>query len=344
MRIRARTILLGLLAIIVVLVLGAITAMGWEIVLGPKARPVTDRKFQASEARLARGQYLVEGVAACFHCHSEHDFTDPAYPIVQSKKGAGWQMPIPELGLLVASNITPDPETGIGTWTDDEIARAIQEGVSKDGTALFPVMPYLNFRNWTDEDLASVVVYLRTIPPVKNAVPRSKLPFPLSFIVNTIPQPLTSHPPASARTTAEARGEYLVRSVANCGECHTPADDRGQPLPGMAFGGGGLFHDPGQKQDVFSVNITFDPSGMAHYDEALLSQTLHTGRVSGRILNHIMPFEAFKNLTDADVGDIFAFLKSLPPVKHRVSNTDPPTLCPVCNQRHGLGQLNRRAN
>jgi mono/diheme cytochrome c family protein len=342
MRIRARTIVLGLLAVVVVVAVIGISSIGWEVVLGPKARPVTNRTFQATEARLARGQYLVENVAACFHCHSEHDLGTPTYPINQAKKGAGWAMPIPELPL-VASNITPDKETGIGAWTDDEIARAIQEGVSRDGTALFPMMPYLNFRNWTDEDLASVVVYLRSIAPVRNTVPRSQLPFPLSRIVNTIPKPLTSHEPAPPRTTPEARGEYLVRYVANCGECHTPADDRGQPLPGLEFGGGALFPDlekPGA--NVFSANITSDPSGIAHYDEALFAQTLRTGRLPGRILNHVMPFEAFTNLTDDDIRDIFAFIKSRPPVKHRVSNTDPPTLCPLCNQRHGLGELNTK--
>ena len=88
---------------------------------------------------------------------------------------------------MIAPNISPDPETGIGNWTDDEIARAIQEGVNKDGRALFPVMPYMRFRNFTDEDLASVVVYLRSIPPVKNAMRLTKLNFPLNFIVKTIP-------------------------------------------------------------------------------------------------------------------------------------------------------------
>ena len=118
------------------------------------------------------------------------------------------------------------------------------------------------------------------------------------------------------------------------------SDGQGQPLPGMAFGGGEKFEIPGLDKPVFSWNITPDPSGIAHYDESLFIQTIRTGQMAGRTLNHIMPFEFFKNMTDEDLRDIFAFLKSLPPVKHRVSNTDPPTLCPVCNQTHGLGELN----
>jgi mono/diheme cytochrome c family protein len=343
MKSRARTVVLGLLGLVIVLVLGGITAIGWQIVLGPKARAVTNRKFEPTETRLARGKYLVEGPAACFHCHSEHDLTNPELPVIQAKKGAGWLMPIPELGTIASRNITPDPETGIGRWTDDEIARAMQEGVSRDGSALFPLMPYMNFAHLDDEDLASIVVYLRTIAPVRNVVATRKLPFPLSILVNTMPRPITAHAAAAPRTTAVARGEYLVRTVAGCGDCHTPAD-KGQPLPGMEFGGGAIFHDPGQNmKPVASMNITQDPSGIAHYDEAFFVQTLHTGQIPGRMLSPIMPFENFRTMTDDDLKDIFAYLKTLPPVKHRVSNTDPPTACPVCKQVHGLGDLNVQA-
>src|SRR5579862_5526441 len=135
--------------------------------MGPSARPLTSRIFERTPARLVRGEYLVQSVAACFHCHSEHDFTTPEYPIPAGKMGAGWHMPIPELGELWAPNITPDPETGIGNWSDDAVARAIQEGVDVNGRALFPVMPYLRFRHMDNEDVASIVVYLRSIPPVR---------------------------------------------------------------------------------------------------------------------------------------------------------------------------------
>lgn len=342
MRVRARTILLGLLALVVVLVAGALTAIGWEVVLGPKARAVSGRKFEVSEARLARGKYLVEGPGACFHCHSEHTFTDPTYPIVEARKGAGWVMPIPALNNIASRNITPDPETGIGAWTDDEIARAIREGVRKDGTALFPVMPYLTFAQMDDADVESIVVYLRTIPPVKNRVPDRHLPFPLEHIVNTIPKPLTAPQPSHPASTPVERGKYLA-TIASCQGCHTPADAQGQPLPGLAFAGGEPFEDPGQNmKQVFSLNITPDPSGIAHYDEALFKDMFRTGRIAGRTINHIMPLEFFRNMTDEDLGDLFAYVRSIPPVKHRVSNTDPPALCVICNHEHGLGELNRK--
>jgi len=339
MRVRAKSIVLGILVVLVLLVIGGLTAVGWQIVLGPDARPVSSEKFEATEARLARGKYLVEGVAACFHCHTEHDMTNPEYPIVQAKKGAGWVMPIPELNNIASRNITPDPETGIGSWSDDEVARAIREGVRKDGTALFPVMPYPFFASMDDEDVKSIVVYLRTIPAVKNTVPTRQLPGPLEYIVKTIPKPLTTPQPSHAASTPVERGKYLV-TLAECKGCHTAADDKGQPLPGMDFGGGGAFDDQALKKKVFSLNITQDPSGIAHYDESMFIQTIRTGQVTSRLVNHIMPFEFFKNMTDDDLRDIFAFIKSVPPVKHRISNTDPPTMCPVCNQSHGLGELN----
>lgn len=340
MRVRARTVVLGLVGVVVVLLLTAITAVGWEVVLGPKRRPVTNRTFAVTEARLARGKYLVEGPTHCFHCHTDHDTSTPDYLTRPEVRGAGWLMPIPDLGTIAARNITPDRETGIGAWTDDEIARAIQEGVSRDGSALFPLMPYPLFAQLDEEDLASIVVFIRSIPAVRNTVPARKLVFPLNHLVNTMPVPVPGPRPTRPSVTAADRGAYLV-TIGQCGGCHTAADDRGQPLPGLDFGGGGLFHDIGRNMEPFvSINITPDPSGIAHYDQARFIETLRTGRIGGRRLNPVMPVEFFRNMTDEDLGDIWAHLRTLKPVKHRVSNTDPPTACPLCKQRHGLGDLN----
>jgi mono/diheme cytochrome c family protein len=337
---RGKRVIGWLLAVVLVAALGLITAVGWQVVLGPSAREVTNRTFESSPARLARGEYLTEA-AACFHCHSEHDVTDPEYPIPPGRKGAGWEMPIPELGSMVSRNITSDPETGLGNWTDDEIARAIQEGVSRDGSALFPVMPYLNYRNLDAEDLASIVVYLRTVPPVRQVRAKSQLIFPLNILVKTMPRPIESHATV-ARTTPEARGEYLVRTVAGCQNCHTP-QKQGVAIAGLDFGGGMKFSDPGQNMaPVHSRNITMDVSGIAHYDEGLFIETLRTGQIPGRMLTHIMPFSGYKNLTDDDLRDMWAYLKTVPAVTHRVSNTDTKGLCALCGETHGLGDKNAK--
>lgn len=339
-----KKVLLGVGLLLLLIVIGGISLVGWQIVLGPTARAVSGRTFERTESRRARGEYLVENVASCFHCHSEPDLTNPGGLPRPGMKGAGWQMPIPELGRVVAPNITQDVETGIGGWTDDEIARAIQEGVNKSGTALFPVMPYMIFRDMDDEDLASIVVYLRTVPAVSHRIERTQLIFPLSLLVKTMPQPLAAHAPVPApvRATAVGRGEYLVRTLANCSECHTPADDNGSPLPGLSFAGGSPFPDLFNNGKLLhSANITSDASGIAHYDEALFLQTIRTGRAVSRPLNPIMPFQNYRGMTDADLTDIFAFMQSVPKVPHRVSNTDPPTACAVCGRSHGLGEMNK---
>lgn len=337
---RMKAVLLGLVGLVGLLAVGAISMVGWEVVLGPNARPANDRVFEVTEARLARGRYLVEGPAACLHCHSEPDLSDPKYPALPGRLGAGWEMPIPELGRVVSPNITSDLETGLGRWTDDEVARAIQEGISRDGSALFPVMPYPLFAQLDDEDLASIVVFIRTLAPVHSPMDRSELIFPLNYIVNTIPTPVLEPRPSHPSSTPEDRGRYLV-TISGCRDCHSPIDAMGALLPGLAFSGGAIFHDPGQNMaPVFSLNLTSDASGLAHYDESFFLQVLRSGQLSGRTLNHIMPFGHFKNMTDEDLIDIWAYIRALPPVKHRVSNTDPPTLCAVCGQTHGLGNLN----
>jgi mono/diheme cytochrome c family protein len=338
-----KKVLLGVGILLLLLLIGAISMVGWQVVLGPKARAVTGRTFEKTEARRARGEYLVENVVACFHCHSEPDPTNPALLPKPGMKGAGWLMPIPELGRVVAPNITQDVETGIGGWTDDEIARAIQEGVNKSGHALFPIMPYMSFRDMDDEDLASIVVYLRTVPAVKNNIERTKLIFPMNLIVKTMPMPLASHEPkpAPVRSPVE-RGEYIVTKLSGCGDCHTPQGDKGAPMPGMTMAGGSQFPNLlDNNKPIHSLNITPDPSGIAHYDEALFIQTFRTGQVVSHTISPIMPIENYKGMTDGDLKDIFAYLQTLPKVQHRVSNTDPPTACPVCGQSHGLGNLNK---
>jgi nicotinate dehydrogenase subunit B len=113
----------------------------------------------------------------------------------------------------------------------------------------------------------------------------------------------------------------------------------------MGFAGGNPFKSPNPGEPtVFTANITSDPSGIAHYDESMFIETLRTGQVRGRMLSQIMPFVNFKLMTDEDLRDVFAYLKAQPPVKHRISNTDPPTRCPVCEQDHGLGNLNVKTN
>ena len=188
-------------------------------------------KIERSVARLARGEYLYHRVAVCGDCHSQRDYTRFGGPVVEGGEGVGFSFP-QELGLpgtVVAPNITSDKESGVGNWTDGEVIRAIREGVSRDGKALFPMMPYAEFRHMSDEDVYAIVAYLRTLPPVKNVLPRSQINFPVSMFIKSVPKP-AGLVPSVERSNQLKYGEYLTK-LGGCGGCHTPME-KGEPLPG----------------------------------------------------------------------------------------------------------------
>ncbi len=329
---------LGLaVAVLAIILVAAISlTIGWRPFFGPRSRPLTNRKFEATPERLARGRYLANAVTGCMYCHSEHDWSAPGAPLVASKLGAGENFVLAGLpGKLIAPNLTPDAATGSGTWTDDQLARAIREGIGHDGRTLFPLMPYEHFRNLSDEDLASVVVYLRSLTAVRNALPQSEIDFPVKYLIRNAPQPVTSVPDNASNDPVK-RGEHLV-DISGCSDCHTP-QKRGQPLPGLDFAGG--FELSGPFGTVTSANITPDPSGISYYDENLFMQMMRTGKVGARTLSPIMPWLMMSNLTDDDLKAIFAYLRTLKPVHHRVDNTLPPTACKLCGGKHGAGDQN----
>jgi mono/diheme cytochrome c family protein len=298
---------------------------------GPRA--LRDVTYERTAVRRERGRYLTEGVLQCFLCHSDRDWTKPGAPPQPGRKGAGhvWE----DRPWLVSPNITPDPETGAGRWTDDMFARAIREGIGHDGRVLHPQMWYASFRSLSDEDLASVVVYLRTLDPVRNALPVTNLPAGRPPLV--APPPLDAPVPAPDLSTPVRRGAYLVR-IADCIGCHTAWE---APLVPGYFGGGNRIEMFGRPA-VFSANLTSAPSGIgAFYDAVLFREVLRTGGMKGRALNPVMPWTVFGRMSDDDLDAIFAFLRSRHPVDHNVSNTDDATPCPVCGQKHGLGDRNR---
>jgi mono/diheme cytochrome c family protein len=321
-------------ALIVVLAAAITFTVGWRPFIGPRTRPLSARKFESTPARLTRGAYLVRNVSDCMTCHSERDWTAHDAPILPNMLGAGQDMNMLKgmPGSVHAPNITPDPETGAGNWTDDQLARAIREGVGHDGRALFPFMPYLGLRALSDEDLASIIVYLRSLPPVRKIRPATELIFPVKYLVRDAPRPLEVPVLDPDRSTPEKRGEYLV-TIAGCAECHTPQDSRGQRLPGMDFAGGFVLEGPWGR--VASANLTPDPSGIPYYDQALFVEVLRTGYVKARKLNQIMPWHSYRGMTDEDLAAVFASVKTFKPVRHHVDNAKPPAYCKVCQQTHG---------
>lgn len=197
--------------LLTVLVVVVTVTIGWRPLLGAKSRPLTERQFARTPERLERGKYLVNSVAGCFDCHSEvaKETPKPGEAPKFSNLGAG-RIAINQKGFVLAiPNITPDIETGAGTWTDDQFARAIREGIGHDGRTLFPMMPYQDFRYFSDEDLASVVVYIRSLEPVHNKLPKRQLPFVLERLINSGPEPIQR--PVQEVSGQVQRGEYLAQ-------------------------------------------------------------------------------------------------------------------------------------
>jgi mono/diheme cytochrome c family protein len=289
---------------------------------------------------MERGRYLVEAVAHCFMCHGEQDYAHGSSLPLPGRKGVGKIIKGEAYNGfspdgLVCPNITPDKETGAGTWTDAQFERAIRHGIGHDGRELYGYMPYAFFRSLTDEDAASVIVYIRAILAVRNPLPKRNLPFEVK--VDLQPE---MEPELPAGSTEQVKhGWYLVR-IAQCNDCHTPANEDGSAKTEMMYGGG--LRNQGAWGDVVTPNITSDPSGISHYDEAMFIKTIRTGHASGgvRELNTFMPYRNFRNMTDDDLKAIFAYLRTVPPVRHRVDNSEPPTYCPLCRQMHGFGDRN----
>lgn len=285
---------------------------------------------------LERGEYLTNSVTLCFYCHSEQDWSGEEPTILAGGKGAGALFPdegVP--GRIYAPNLTPDDETGIGRVTDEQLDKAIREGIGFDGRRLFPIMP--NYSMMSDEDLAAIIAVLRALPAVSNKVPEREFPEPVLAGLPpawTVARPVSS--PVGGSPSVE-RGHYLTE-LAECGGCHTAANEMGQPRVELAFGGG--FRLNGPWGDIISSNITFDPSGIEYYDQSLFKKVMTTGDPGARRLNKLMPVHFFRKMTDSDLTSIFLFLQGLPHVKHRVDNTEDPTACKICRANHGLGSDN----
>src|SRR5919107_1548830 len=163
------------------------------------------------------------------------------------------------------------------------------------------------------------------VEPVRNPLPKTNIPFPLSRLINTAPEPLSAPVPEPDRSNPVKYGEYLIK-VSDCAGCHTPRGGTGQAVEGLEYGAGNVFDD-GKGHTVATANITPDPTGISYYDEALFVETIRTGHVKARKLDDAMPWWAFRNMTDEDLKAMFAYLRTLKPASHRVDNTEPPTPC-----------------
>ena len=297
--------------------------MGYVSFSLPDVGEPEDIKVEITPKRVERGSYLANSVALCMGCHSERDWNTFAGPIIESSLGKGGEKFDQKKGLpgvFYAKNITP---FALKNWTDGEILLAISAGVNKDGKALFPLMPHPRYGKLDREDLFSIIAYLRTLKPIENSVPESEPDFPMNFIINTIPQKATfSKIPDPANQVAY--GAYLF-NAAPCGDCHTKRD-QGEPIAGMELAGGSEFPMP-LGGIARSANITPDKeTGIGNWNEEAFVQRFKLYSDSAyRPLetkkgefNTIMPWTMFSTMKTEDIKAIYAYLKTVKPIKNKV--------------------------
>lgn len=319
-----KKILLGALALIVLVIGGAI---GYVSLALPNVGDAPDITVEATPERIARGEYIANNVALCMDCHSTRDWTVYSAPPVPGTEGIGGEKFDRTMGFpgdFYSRNITP---FRLKDWTDGEIFRAITTGVSRDGSSLFPIMPYQNYRLLDEEDLYSVIAYLRSLEPIESENIPSKADFPLSVILNTIPEPaaLNSIPHQNDKIK---KGEY-VATMGACKECHTVADAQGNILPDMMFAGNRTFEMPWGV--VRSANLTPHETGLGNWTEEMFINRfkLHTDSsyvaptVQEGDYQTIMPWLMYARMTEEDLSAIFAYLQSLEPIDNTVVKWTP---------------------
>lgn len=290
-------------------------------------RPTTERRIEVTPELLERGAYLVNEVSACGLCHTPRvESTWLGAERTSEFLAGGSVFDIPDEGFrVVAPNITQDRETGIGAWTDDEILRAVRDGVSRDGRLLMPPMPFASWKVMADEDARAVVVYLRTVPPVKNAVRREDNRIPFLLRLGTA-LGLIHHEPATAvrapeRSDRKAYGAYLSK-LGLCWECHSL--DRTGPSEAedalMAGSRRALFEPEYGK--VYARNLTPDwETGLGRYTADQIKRALRTGRrLDGRPLSAPMSLVIphISGWSEDDLDALATYLTSLKPIRHHV--------------------------
>jgi mono/diheme cytochrome c family protein len=322
MKKKIKRVLAGIGALFVLLVTLVVVKF---YVLSPKLRPAPVMSAPTTSEAIARGRYLVHHVAACVGCHSKVDETVSGEPVVEGMLGAGrdfgdWPgSPV----HIRAPNLTPDKETGLGGWTDGEVARAIREGVGKDGRNLFPQMPYLTYRETlSDGEVLDIIAYLRTLKAVKNDPGKTSVNFPISMFIRGVPKPLeTPPPPPPSPSDKIARGKWLLRT-SSCNDCHDSVNEKMQKIEGKALAGGMKFPLPDGKGYAIAPNITSDAAtGIGAYSEQDIRRALDEGKgKNGRTL-YVMPWLYYKGMTSEDKDALIAALRQVP----AVANVVPPS-------------------
>jgi mono/diheme cytochrome c family protein len=263
----------------------------------------------SAETPLERGTYLVRSIVACGNCHTPQTPEGPA----PGMELAGQKVIEEDAMTAYAPNITQDTETGIGGWTDEQIMKAIREGIRPDGSLIGPPMPFAQYRQMSDTDVKAVVAYLRTVKPVKNVMPKSEYRIPLPPAWG----PPVGSVPDVPKDDKVKYGKYLAGPLGHCIECHTPMNADGRFDFENRLGAGG-FEIPGPWGVAVTANITPHEDGLAGYSDDDIKTAITTGvKPDGARLSPPMGFAYYRNISGEDLDAIVAYLRSLDPKPSR---------------------------
>jgi mono/diheme cytochrome c family protein len=302
----------------------AVCAAMWAIavlVRGPAPSQLRAVITENPASEAAKGEYLARA-GNCTACHTAPD---------GQRFAGGLKMATP-LGVIETTNITPDPETGIGAYSLQDFDRALRQGVARDGHYLYPAMPYPSYARISDADIRSLYIYFRTaVPPVKRANAPSSIPWPLNMrwplaLWNAVFAPSNPYRDTPAAGKDWNRGAYLVEGLGHCGACHTPRglaqEERGYSEADSRFlAGAPLDHwsSPDLGGDPDSGLGQWSVEDIAHYLETGHNRFSSSFGTMTEVVN-----TSTQHLSSADLGAIAVYLKSLRPSR-RPASTERPT-------------------
>ncbi len=284
--------------------------------------PLPDLAASQDSAIIARGKYLAFGPAHCVSCHAPMDKFSEIEKGLEMPLVGGWELNIPP-GSFRAPNLTPDMETGIGSYSDGQLARALRYSVRHNGKALFPFMP---FQNMSDGDVIALISFLRSQPTVKNNLKQTELSFlgkAISAFGLIAPAgPVTTPPTRVEIDSSISYGEYIANSVANCRGCHTIRDLKTGAFTGVPFAGGMAMESDPKIENVSFITPNLTPhitdGVIARWDESTFIQRFRAGRIHQ---GSPMPWGAFSRMSDIDLKALYRYIKSLEPVANKVQKT-----------------------
>lgn len=298
----------------------AVTIGGLALVLVVVVLVRSQRKFDAPYPRItaskdprviARGAYIVYGAGHCVNCHTSDAEKDVVHAGGTPPLAGGNEFVLP-IGTFRVPNLTPDAQTGIGRFTDAELARVIRYGVMPDGRATLPFMVYGDL---SDDDLTAVISFLRAQKPVHRNVPKHEIKFVgkaiLAFIIKpTGPSGLPPKVAPPEEPTVE-RGRYVANNVAVCWECHTKRSMKDGSFLAAKFSGGAEFEIPGTDKVIVTPNLT--PSKYGRITSWSEEQFVGRFGVGQGIPHTHMPWRQFQRMSETDVRAVYRYLRTLPP-------------------------------